>query len=339
MEATQQQTPSTSTGAAPESAGSGSSGYDSGTAPTSIVTPTSPSADGDAAITNAITSSLAEVNDDRRFEPNASELVAPRDEMSDAVVGGLDDAGAQAVAKYGSPELKAAQSAADELRAALGPLYTPEIGAKLNQHLAGQRQELATMREQVQNFDQMAQNSPLELIGALADVEPVRQALGNLIREAQALAVQQQRRQEPQPEAWRQADPALAQYHAAHVEPLRREIASQKILEGARASVAKQIQAASSLPHFSELVESGAILNELKRDPSASLETAYHRTMRGRLLTDRTKMREEILSELNGLPRSTSTVVRNPTPSGSLEGLEAPDPVTAAIMSAIRGSR
>jgi hypothetical protein len=88
-------------------------------------------------------------------------------------------------------------------------------------------------------------------------------------------------------------------------------------LQQASQRVDLMIKEAETWPGFKE--NEADILKTLQADSSISLERAYQKVVYPKLQTDRNKLREEVLKEINAQPRSTSAPATN-TRSSTAKG-------------------
>jgi hypothetical protein len=97
-----------------------------------------------------------------------------------------------------------------------------------------------------------------------------------------------------------------------YVGQLQEQQRQQTIHTQAAERVQKVIEDARSWPGFTD--NESEILKELQSDPKISLDGAYRKVVFTKLQTDRNKLREDVLKEINSQPRTTSAPV---TPSAA----------------------
>lgn len=113
----------------------------------------------------------------------------------------------------------------------------------------------------------------------------------------------------------KQVEARITKQVESRYEPIERNWQIQQRIEAVRPTVERQIAEARQWEKFTD--NEDEIVKVLQAYPQLSLEAAYHRVVdpkikaaweeeRAKLLTDRTKMREELMAEIKQAPRSTS---------------------------------
>ena len=208
----------------------------------------------------------------------------------------------------------ARKKAADEHAAALA-----EHQAKLKNYEA----ESQTWRQQQDELRQMASN-PEQFLRALAVANP---AYAEIIE--RAFAKQEQRQPQHQniepdvvlpdgsygysaaaaervyEQRMAAAEQKMLEKLSKRFEPIESEFRARKAYEEMIPRVRQQLTEASKWPLFSENQE--AIRQKMEGDRSLSLEAAYRAVVLPKLQSDRDKMRQEILAEINGKAKAAAT--------------------------------
>lgn len=206
------------------------------------------------------------------------------------------------------------------VKKALAPVQTELTAHK--QKVTEYEQRLA----QVGQFEHILQNDPEKFLNMLTTIPAYRQIFDQLSQAAKRGAVQQAQPggqpmnptdQMPQPNADGQYDidglRKLLDWNAAQVEkrleqrykPIEDQWQAQRRIEELAPQIQAEIDAARKWPKFTENEE--AITRAIASDSRLSLEGAYRQTVFPTLVSDRDKMRAELLEEIKKAPTSTAS--------------------------------
>lgn len=173
--------------------------------------------------------------------------------------------------------------------------------------IKGHTDRISTFEQQVAAFDQLVA-SPEKLLSTLAQVNPAY---------ARFLSQPPDSNQPPQEiktieDLQRVIDHQVAQRLA----PIEQERQQRQVVEQAIPRVKAQLAEAEKWPLFTE--SKAEILAELQKNPQAGLRDAYQTVVIPKLAAGRDKVRQDVLSELNARPHSS-------TVTSTVSGRTAPD--------------
>lgn len=116
--------------------------------------------------------------------------------------------------------------------------------------------------------------------------------------------------------------------------PIEAEWQQHQAVQRIIPQVQQQIAEARTWPQFNE--NEAEIVQALQKDQKLSLEGAYRQVVFPKLQADRTKMREEILKEVQKAPRATSASAGAVKPSAQAPAGSGPRPLESVIEEAVK---
>lgn len=113
--------------------------------------------------------------------------------------------------------------------------------------------------------------------------------------------------------AWnaKQVESRVSRQFEERYKPIENEWQERKRLEATIPVIRKQIEEAKTWPLFNE--NQDEIVAALKANPNLSLEGAYRQIVVPKIVADRTKIKQDVLREVQSAPRATSVPTRAAT--------------------------
>nr|ALS91303.1 diverge_rpsU: rpsU-divergently transcribed [uncultured bacterium] len=188
-------------------------------------------------------------------------------------------------------------------------------------------ERVSQFEQQIAQFDRLVAN-PEQLITALAQVHPGYSKYATTPPATSAGAPPA--RIETMQDLQRVIDAQVA----ARLRPIEEDRQRQQTIAQELPRAQQRLAEAKTWPLFTE--SQGDILATLKANPGISLEAAYQKVVVPKLATQRDSIRQEVLAELNGRPRSTTVTS---TVTGRTAPDSGPQDTTDIIWDAIRRTK